>query len=141
MIEDDTRQQELEQTLRRVDTALRAIGGGDHEPYMELWEEGPDVTLFGAWGPIERGTDALRRTFEWVGRRFGAGELVAENVVVHRSGDLACTVGFERGDVSVDGGARRPMTIRVTHVYRHTGGEWRLVHRHADFPPPDPRRE
>jgi ketosteroid isomerase-like protein len=32
------------------------------------------------------------------------------------------------------------MTIRVTHTYRRYGDAWRLVHRHADFPPPDQRR-
>jgi hypothetical protein len=48
-------------------------------------------------------------------------------------------VGFERGEVVVDGGAPRPMTIRVTHIDRCVDGEWRLVHRHADFPPEDQR--
>jgi hypothetical protein len=32
------------------------------------------------------------------------------------------------------------MTIRVTHVYRRFDDDWRLVHRHADFPPADQRR-
>jgi ketosteroid isomerase-like protein len=40
----------------------------------------------------------------------------------------------------VDAGAPRPMTIRVTHIYRRVDGEWRLVHRHADFPPEDQRK-
>ena len=40
----------------------------------------------------------------------------------------------------MDGGATRPMTIRVTHVYRRIDGEWQLVHRHADFPPADQRQ-
>jgi hypothetical protein len=31
------------------------------------------------------------------------------------------------------------MTIRVTHIYRRFEGKWRLVHRHADFPPADER--
>ena len=30
------------------------------------------------------------------------------------------------------------MTLRVTHVLRRIDGEWRLVHRHADFPPAGP---
>jgi hypothetical protein len=28
----------------------------------------------------------------------------------------------------------------VTHVLRRIDGKWRLVHRHADFPPPNQRR-
>jgi ketosteroid isomerase-like protein len=79
------------------------------------------------------------RTFEWVGGRFSDGAMVPEYDVVHASGDLAYTVGFERGTVAIDGGQPRPMTIRVTHVYRRVDGAWRLVHRHADFPPADQR--
>jgi ketosteroid isomerase-like protein len=65
---------------------------------------------------------------------------VPEDLVSFESGDLAYTVGFERGKVEVDGGPRRPMTIRVTHVYRRIDGVWQLVHRHADFPPADQRQ-
>jgi ketosteroid isomerase-like protein len=133
------RRRQFDETLHRVDQALRAMGGGNPNPYIALWERSPDVTLYGAWGPIERGYDALRRTFEWVGSRFSDGELVPENLVIDVSGELAYTVGFERGEVSVDGGPRVPMTIRVTHTYRYSGGEWRLIHRHADFPPKDQR--
>ena len=117
------------------------IGSGDPQPYIDCWADDPDVTLFGAWGPIERGYPALTSTFRWVGDRFtghtGGG---VENAVVHASGDLAYTVGFERGPVSVDGGPERDMVIRVTHIYRRFGEEWMLVHRHADFPPADQRR-
>ncbi len=55
------------------------------------------------------------------------------------SGDLAYTVGTEQGTVSVDGGEPFVMTLRVTHLLRRIDGRWRLVHRHADFPPADQR--
>jgi ketosteroid isomerase-like protein len=123
----------------RVRAALAAMSAGDPEPYAALWAESGDVTLFGAWGPIERGPERLRETFRWVGSRFSGGPLVPEDTVAFASGDLAYTVGFERGEVSVDGGPRRPMVLRVTHVYQRLDGEWYLVHRHADFPPEDQR--
>ena len=47
------------------------------------------------------------------------------------------TVGYERGAMVVDGGGAQPMSIRVTHIYRRETGDWRLVHRHADFAPID----
>lgn len=130
----------LPETLERLAAALAAMGSGDPAPYAALWADAPDVTLFGAWGPIERGHDAVTRTFEWVGSRFSGGALVPDHQVLHTDGNLAVTVGFERGEVRVDGGEPRPMTIRVTHVLRRIDGAWRIVHRHADFPPADQRR-
>ncbi|MGY1621830.1 YybH family protein [Geodermatophilus sp. SYSU D00965] len=127
-------------TVQRTAEALAAIGSGDPGPYTALWARSDDVTLFGAWGPIEKGYDAVTQTFQWVGSRFSDGALTPTHDVVHVDGDLAYTVGSERGVVRVDGGEPRPMTIRVTHVYRRLDGEWWLVHRHADFPPPDQRR-
>jgi ketosteroid isomerase-like protein len=130
----------LTEALERVRMALAAMGSGNPEPYINCWAESEDVTLFGAWGPIDRGFRRLAKPFRWVGSRFRGGQLVPEHTVVFSSGDLAYTVGFERGDVTVDDGPARTMTIRVTHTYRRYGDAWRLVHRHADFPPPDQRR-
>ena len=130
----------LTDALEQVTAALAAMGSGDPQPYIDCWAESEDATLFGAWGPIEKGYQQLTETFRWVGNRFKSGQLVPENTVVFASGDLAYTVGFERGEVVVDGGIPRPMTLRVTHIYRRFGDEWRLVHRHADFPPEDQRQ-
>jgi ketosteroid isomerase-like protein len=79
-------------------------------------------------------------TMRWVGSRFTGADVVdVEHTVIASSGDLAYTVGFERSQVSVDGGPPRNMVIRVTHIYRRIEGNWKLMHRHADFPPPDQR--
>lgn len=131
---------DLAKALERIAAALAAMGAGDPAPYAALWLDSPDATLFGAWGPVERGHNAVTTTFTWVGSRFSDGALVPANDIVRCSGDLAYTVGFERGDVRVDGGETRPMTIRVTHVLQRVDGQWWIVHRHADYPPVDERR-
>jgi ketosteroid isomerase-like protein len=78
--------------------------------------------LLGPWGPIEKGSRAVIDTFRWVGSRFVGDpapvQASVENTVISRSGDLAYTVGFERGTVRVDGGSEQEMVIRVTHIYR-----------------------
>jgi ketosteroid isomerase-like protein len=130
---------DLDRALDRLADALAAMGSGDPLSYAALWRDSPDVTLFGAWGPIERGHAAVTRTFDWVASRFSDGALVPRHEVVGFSGDLAYTVGFEHGQVQVDGGEPFPMTIRVTHVMRRIDGDWMLLHRHADFPPADQR--
>ena len=99
---------------------------------MRVWSRADDVSVFGAWGPCKQGWDELGRTFRWVVTRFGGGDLRCEDVIVNVSGDLAYTVGYERGTMVVDGGDPQPMTIRVTHIYRKEDGEWRLAHRHGD---------
>lgn len=129
----------FEAALDRVHRGLADMGGGRPDSYMSCWHPLPQVTLFGAWGPIERGYARLAQTFAWVGGRFSGGALVAEDVEIHTSGDLAYTVGFERGLVAIDGGPAKLMKIRVTHIYQRIDGRWALVHRHADFPPADPR--
>ena len=128
------------QAREQVRAGLAAMGSGRPESYMDCWAMSEDATLFGAWGPIEKGYGRLAETFRWVGGRFKSGALVPEDVVSFESGDLAYTVGFERGNVAVDATTTAPMTIRVTHIYRRIDGTWRLIHRHADFPPPDQRQ-
>jgi hypothetical protein len=79
----------LAAALERVERALAAMSAGDPEPYVGCWGELGDVTLFGAWGPIEKGHRQLAETFRWVGNRFRGGRLVPVNRVVFASGDLA----------------------------------------------------
>jgi ketosteroid isomerase-like protein len=67
------------------------------------------------------------------------GRADVEHAVIAQSGDLAYTVGFERGPASVAGGPSQELVIRVTHIYRRDVADWKRVHRHADFPPPDQR--
>jgi len=128
------------EALRQQDTAIASMLDGDPGPIIDSWAASDEVTLFGAWGPIEKGHQAVTDTMRWVGSRFTGADVVdVEHTVVASSGDLAYTVGFERSRVSVDGGPPRDMVIRVTHIYRRIDGDWKLMHRHGDFPPPDQR--
>ena len=34
-------------------------------------------------------------------------------------------------------GAQSTYTLRTTHVYRREDSEWKIVHRHSDYPPVD----
>jgi ketosteroid isomerase-like protein len=74
----------------------------------------------------------------WVGTRFSAGRDPRFDIeVADVSGDLAYSVGYERAEVSVDGGPMRPWKLRVTHIYRREDDQWKVVHRHADLAPED----
>ena len=130
----------FDKALEETTAALTAMLNGDPGPAVDSWAVSDDVTLFGAGGPIEKGHKPVTDTMRWVTSRYtGADTVDIENTVVASSVDLAYTVGFERSHVSIDGRLPRDMTHRVTHIYRRIDGEWKLMHRHADFPLADQR--
>jgi ketosteroid isomerase-like protein len=80
----------------------------------------------------------VSRTFRWITSRFSNGTTYAFDLVAAGvSGDLAYTVGYERSSASVDSGPVEPNVLRVTHIYRREGGEWKIVHRDGDHLPID----
>ena len=130
----------LADVLPRQVAAEEAIHNGDAAPRLAMWSPADPVTVFGAAaaGADRRGWAEVSGTFRWLASRFSdctsyRFELVAAGV----SGDLAYTVGYEHTAASVGGTPAAPYTLRVTHVYRREGGEWRVVHRHGDRPPAD----
>ena len=123
--------------LLREQAAEAAIYMGDPEPFKALWSRGDDISLFGAFGPCKKGWQQVNKTVEWVASRFRDGVVTAEYEVVYEGADLAYTVGYEIGDVALDGAPVTRQRLRVTQIYRREDGQWRLAHRHGDFAPTD----
>ena len=123
--------------LSREQSAEAAIYLGDPEPFKALWSRADDVSLFGAFGPCKKGWHQVEKTINWVAGRYREGVVTAEYELVHVGADLAYTVGYEIGDVVLDGALMTSQRLRVTQIYRREGGEWRLAHRHGDFAPAD----
>jgi ketosteroid isomerase-like protein len=112
--------------------ALQSLIDGDARPILAVWSHADDVSSFLGYGGQERGWDQVRQRFEWVARRFGGGTARSEELSIHQSGDLGCTVELEHRDTEVDG-QPTTFTLRVTHLYRREQGAWKVIHRHADF--------
>ena len=104
---------------------------GDPAPIMRLWSHADDVTLMGAWGGYERGWSLVGPRLEWVSKQGTEGTYSYDEVASILGSDLALFVQIERFTISNrNDGA--PAPLRVTHVMRCEGGEWRIVSRHAD---------
>jgi ketosteroid isomerase-like protein len=73
-----------------------------------------------------------------VATRFSDPDMTIDVDVVEVGSDLAYTVGYEQGQLAIDG-TGQPVKIRVTHVYRREEDEWKLVHRHGDLAPVNER--
>jgi ketosteroid isomerase-like protein len=119
-----------------VEQSGRAAGefaGGDVQPYRSLWKQSEEVTIFGAWGAYEQGWTDVEPRLHWAAARFATGGTQQEILSMGSSGDLGYSVALERGQVRLAGeSAAAPMLLRVTHVYRRSDGEWKIIHRHAD---------
>jgi ketosteroid isomerase-like protein len=124
---------------RQVDADL-AIHDGDPAPRIAMWSREDPVSLFGAHVPVVTGWAEAEKTFQWLASRCSqARKFDVELVAAGVSGDLGYTVGFEHSEFSLEGAPVGPGLLRVTHIYRRENGEWRIVHRHGDRPPPDAR--
>jgi ketosteroid isomerase-like protein len=121
--------------------AEKALHDGDPEPRLAMWPDRDPVTPFRAWGPCKSGWEEVSPGLRWPASRFsGVSDYRLDLLASGLSGDLAYTVGFERSTLSIDGGPVQDNVLRVTNVFRRENGEWKIVHRHGDFPPPDQSR-
>jgi ketosteroid isomerase-like protein len=121
------------QALERVGRAIKSSTSGDPEPYLDCWSHGEDVTLFGAGGSNPRGWPAVAEPLRQIARHFtGHSGHTCKDEVVHLSGDLAITIGFQRGEPGGNTALSEEAVLRVTHAYRREEGTWKIVHRHAD---------
>ena len=128
----------LSSVLPRLIEADDAMHHGEVEPRLATWSHHDPVTVFGALGIDKNGWEEVSQSFHWLASRFtDFNALTVELVAAGVSGDLSYTVGYERSTGSVNGRPVRTIMLRATQIYRRENGEWKIVHRHADYPPVD----
>jgi ketosteroid isomerase-like protein len=127
---------DFQQAVTQMDRAVDDTYHADPEAYIATWSTKQPVSLFGALGPAKTGPADVHAALRWVAARFSDSAMTTAYEVVDVGADMAYTVGYEHGQVAVDG-RKQAVTIRVTHIYRLEDGAWRLVHRHGDFAPQD----
>jgi ketosteroid isomerase-like protein len=120
--------------LEAVGTAQHELQQGRPELFKALWSHSDDATLAGGLGgPIVRGWENVSQRLDWAASQFSQGRQTKEVLVSHVRGDMGYVVQLEHLHVTPLGETDE-VTIhyRVTMVFRREGGEWRIVHRHAD---------
>jgi len=124
----------FEETIEIYHRALGDLLRGDPEPAKALFSTRVDVTLANPFGPAVRGKNQVDAAIDRAAAGFRDGEVTSfERISGEVRPDLAYILEVEhlrarlggRSDVS-------PFTLRVTTVFRHEDGEWKIVHRHAD---------
>ena len=125
---------DLDAVIERYHAAIGDFIQGRAEGFETLYSRGDDATLANPFGPPARGWSQISRTLAGAAANYRDGEVRGvETVVRVVTAELAYTVEMERFTARVGGSEEaRPVTLRVTTVFRPEDGAWRIVHRHAD---------
>jgi ketosteroid isomerase-like protein len=119
--------------IAQLHAAMAKVANGDISAIKALYSHSDDATSFYGWGGYEKGWDAVAKRWDWAGRQFKGGTVSYQSVTAVVSAELAYTTDIETFKVRMDGMDQPTQwSNRVTHVFRLEGGEWRLVHRHAN---------
>jgi ketosteroid isomerase-like protein len=123
---------ELTEFVRRAEEAANAYVRGDVDRYLDLLHHANGFTLLRPnGGPASRHEERAAELRSWP-NPFRDGEARLEHVETHAWGDTLVLVMIERQHARMDDLPDQNLSLRVTHVYRRHGSDWRLVHRHAD---------
>ena len=121
----------LDEASAEFYTALNAMLGGDAAPMLALWSHEDDVTYMSPFGELLSGWEPIRASWQAQAEAHLGGEVRGEGVHLVEGDVLAFSVGFERGEVQVEG-RPTPVDIRATSMFRREDGQWRMIGHHTD---------
>jgi uncharacterized protein (TIGR02246 family) len=124
----------LEVVITASHDALRRILNGDPSGYAALFADRDDITLGNPFGPFGKGREAVLKALNNASTKYHDGSVVAvDRVAVYGDDRIVCLVEVEHDRAKLGGRTDfSEFAARVTSVYEKVGGNWRLVHRHAD---------
>jgi len=122
--------------LRRYEAANTAFVNGDPAPWLAITAERDPASIFGGFGGLgEAGVATVRQRYLLAASAFQPSGAVVdfEYLVRDVRGSLAYTVAIERAQVRYTGQSQpQPHILRVTMIFRHDRGAWKIVHRQGD---------
>jgi ketosteroid isomerase-like protein len=125
---------EFQEVLERYQESLHAVVQGDTEPQKRLWSRRDDVTLANPIFPQARGWADVELALDRSVSQLREGEPVQfERISEYATQDLGYVLWIERTRLKTgDADEMRPVSLRVTTIFRREDGDWRIIHRHAD---------
>lgn len=96
-------------------------------------DQDEDMTMFGPFGSVLRGTAELAGRQDRAASLFSGGTGRCEVIKTIVSGEVVVVVQVERNEARVHGSHdAQPWVLRTTQVFERRGERWVRLHRHAD---------
>jgi ketosteroid isomerase-like protein len=127
--------QDFRQFFIAREKAARAYVAGDGGPVDAIVPHEGEASFHGLGGDTVTGGKAVAARYLNDAKLFRpGGETRFEVLQKGSDGDFAFWTGYQIATVHM-GDSPEPvqMRLRVTEVFRRIGGQWKLVHRHADM--------
>ena len=125
--------QSFAEFMKTRDAAALAYTKGDAGPVNALTTDQNPASFFGPDGTKVEGPQSLKTSFENGASHFGAAGTSRLEILHQAEGDdIAYWTGIQHAEVDMKGDLK-PMSLRITELFRRESGEWKLVHRHADI--------
>lgn len=119
--------------MANLEAAESEFAQGRPAAFKALWSHGDEVSLCGGFGGVESGWDNVGARLDWASSQISEGTRNREEIRSTVGADFAYIVQTEQIRFRVLGRIEQStVNFRVTMVFRHEPGGWRIVHRHAD---------
>jgi NAD(P)H-dependent FMN reductase/ketosteroid isomerase-like protein len=123
--------------LQKRDAIAAAYVNGDGAPLDAIVSRSDPATCLSPGGDVMSGAAAIAKQYVSDAGSFTKGSTSRLEILQSEAGQLAFWTGIQHAEVKFKGkDSAVPMDLRVTEVFRVEGGEWKLVHRHADMGKP-----
>jgi ketosteroid isomerase-like protein len=121
--------------MKRREAIASDYVNGEPESLSGILTQRDPATFFSPKGDHPSGATAIAQRYTRDAESFEKPSTSRLEVLQARaSGGLAFWTGLQHATVHVFGKDKPvPMTLRITEVFRLEGGDWKLVHRHADM--------
>lgn len=113
-----------------------AVKAKDVDKIMASYEPGQKLVVFDVIPPREYvGWDAYKKDWqEFLSTFSGPVTFEISGLEVTAAGNLGYGYSFQHVAGKTTDGNQSDITVRVTDVYRKTGGKWLIVHEHISVP-------
>lgn len=123
--------------ISRMSEAQTKFICGDPEPLLQMWSRREPVSQFGGYGVGAVGWADASANARRMSARFTNGSDYRHDVRVNSiEGDGAYLVAVETANIGIDGAPPVEVTMRVTMMFRHEDGDWKICHRQAEMATP-----